>query len=484
MDKQTFLIEGIIGLDILPSQVSEFLNSANGLPVKFQINSPGGFVFDAIAIHNLILQYSAPVEIEILALCASSASFISTAGDKVTVFPDSVYMLHNAWLFSYGDHNKLREDADHIEKISNLLLQSYAEFSGKSPSEIQSLMDAETFLFGKEIVDHGFAHELITETGYKPITQSNTNDSVFDGSHTAYSQVPSSDSFYIDDYNTAVDYSKKVIQSAFDKMSSLKSLTQDIQSAYAFISSLTKYDFRQKSDTLVKTSDRSHTAYIPSVAEDAADEGSHTAYLPDSQLSLLSRNLFEKLSFIQNSIDQINSILSNVSSITAETSAIRSMTSVNDGSHTAYVIDINFFEYRLNALVNAKMILPAHKELILKVISFLNEKTFNSIDTDSKSDEHLFNLFEKLISLPSAVLSASSEPSGLTLDKPYDFHNSSDQKSQFYNNLDNTITTYESFDLPVDPVSRTQHLAVLEIMNQFNCDYISAYNIYFNQLNK
>ncbi len=240
-----------------------------------------------------------------------------------------------------------------------------------------------------------------------------------------------------------------------------------------------------------------------------------------SQLRLLGFNLFEKLSFIQNIIEQMHSILSEgfferINSILSGGNNISATSDSNNSFHSASadktqnsslsnsfnIPDINFFEYRLNALVNAKMILPAHKELILKIISFFkinpnNPMTNDAMTNNPMTNDDLFNLFEKLISLPSAVLSSSSsknpsenQSSALSLDKPYDFaqhpsdQNSSDHKSQLAYRSDNSVFSYETFDLPVDPVSRSQHLAVLDIMNQFNCDYISAYNILFNQLNK
>lgn len=435
--QKTFLIEGIIGLDILPSQISDFLTSADNSPVKFQINSPGGFVFDAIAIHNLILQYPANVEIEILSLCASSASFISTAGDIVSVFPDSIYMLHNAWLLSYGDHNKLRQDADHIEKISNLLVHSYSNFSKKSVDEIKSLMDAETFLFGKQIVDNNFAHQLIEKNSP------------------------------IDDISSALDDVKKTIQSSFIRMLTIKSPNSDILSASALIDSDLSYK-NSKSFTRPFTHFPSHenpADTVPSahaIPPRMADEHYSSCVASFEKIdnnSLL--NLFEKLSFIENKIDSLSQSVNHSSPDS----------SLNVASPEANLIDSNFFEYRLNALVNARMILPAHKELILKIINSFNQSSINLSQNSaipSFSDPSvLFSLFEKLISLPSA----QKKPSALNLEEEINFYNPDD-------------TYYlESFALPVDPQSRNNHLAILDIMKKHNCNYISAYSIY-NQLNK
>jgi len=526
--EKTFLIEGIIGLDIVPSQISEFLKSADNSPVKFQINSPGGFVFDAIAIHNLILQYPAEVEIEILSLCASSASFIATAGDIVSVFPDSVYMLHNAWLFSYGDHNKLRADADHIEKISNLLVNAYSNFSKKSIDEIKLLMNAETFLFGKEIVENGFAHRLIEE-----------NNVVNDSSA------------------SAIDFSRKSIQDSFARMSAVKSFSQDILSAAAFLdntqsnssdlnqNNLSKEPASVLNDTVnsKNPSDKSLTnaqaatttgstlnqepssvnsnqslenaqpasAISPEVADDSFSDQSFTIAL---------FNLFEKLSLIENRLEQqFAELVESFSSFASSLNINSEKSLASEGSFGnadkvpagifkesfGKYIDSNFFEYRLNALVNSKMILPAHKELILKIISVIpNSPSENSYTNNSQSpevslnpekslSEELFSLFEKLISLPSAAISKGTISSesfasqrlfgnadGLN-NSNWSPHNLEKEFRLANDSSSEHSIGLEQFDLPVDPVSRKNHLAILEIMAKYNCSYISAYSI-FNQL--
>lgn len=160
---EKFNISGIIGFDFTSKDLSDFLLSNQDKDIYLTINSPGGSVYEAIAIFNLIKNHPGNVTIEILGLAASAASFITTAANKVLINPNSVYMLHNAWLVSVGDHNKLRDDADYIEKISNLLVTSYSNRSKKSVDEIKQLMDSETFLFGNEIIENGFADELINQ---------------------------------------------------------------------------------------------------------------------------------------------------------------------------------------------------------------------------------------------------------------------------------------------------------------------------------
>jgi ATP-dependent protease ClpP protease subunit len=160
---KSYTLSGIIGYDVTSNDISAFLKEANGEEVTLFIHSPGGYVYDAIAIFNLIKNYSGKVEVRILSLAASAASYICMAADKISIHPNSIFMIHNAWLLSIGDHNQLREDADYIEKISSLLITEYSKKSGKSVDQIRQLMNDETFLFGEEIISEGFADELIQD---------------------------------------------------------------------------------------------------------------------------------------------------------------------------------------------------------------------------------------------------------------------------------------------------------------------------------
>lgn len=160
---KSFTLSGIIGYDVTSNDISAFLQDANGEEVTLFIHSPGGYVYDAIAIFNLIKNYSGKVEVQVLSLAASAASYICMAADKISIHPNSIFMIHNAWLLSIGDHNQLREDADYIEKVSSLLIAEYSKKSGKSVDQIKQLMNDETFLFGEEIISEGFADELIQD---------------------------------------------------------------------------------------------------------------------------------------------------------------------------------------------------------------------------------------------------------------------------------------------------------------------------------
>jgi ATP-dependent protease ClpP protease subunit len=156
-------INGVIGWEVTAAGVREQLSGMTG-PLAVYIDTPGGSVFEGVAIHNMLADYEGEVTTYIIGLAASMGSYIALAGDKVMAYDNATYMIHNAWFFTAGDHNQLRQDADHLEAISRMLGSKYVDVTGMPESEVIDLMDATTYYYGNEIVDAGFASGIV-ETG-------------------------------------------------------------------------------------------------------------------------------------------------------------------------------------------------------------------------------------------------------------------------------------------------------------------------------
>lgn len=159
------LIEGEIGYwGVSARDIKWQLNRLSG-DVEIEINSPGGSVFEGISIYNAIKDYDkGQITTVIKGMAASMASYIALAGDTVKAYDNATYMIHNARMFTGGDHNQLRKDANIIEGLSTLLRKAYISRTGKSEKIIQKAMDEETFYFGDEILSSGFVDEIVPTT--------------------------------------------------------------------------------------------------------------------------------------------------------------------------------------------------------------------------------------------------------------------------------------------------------------------------------
>ena len=142
------------------SYIEAKLEEAKGEDIELVIDTDGGSVLEGFSIFNKLDDYQGKITV-VIEKALSMGSYIAMVGDVVKVKHNSSFMIHNPWGITVGDHNDLREQADITEKLANILAEKYAEKTKKSIEDIKKMMDTETYLFGKEIVEEGFADELI-----------------------------------------------------------------------------------------------------------------------------------------------------------------------------------------------------------------------------------------------------------------------------------------------------------------------------------
>lgn len=133
-------------------------------PVTVYVNSPGGDMFEGIAIHNQLAEHRGPVTIKVLGLAASAASVIAMAGNEVQMLPASFMMIHNAWMVGVGNKEAFRELADWLEPFDSAIADLYAKRTNQEKSAIQALMKKETWMGASDAVEEGFADQVVEDT--------------------------------------------------------------------------------------------------------------------------------------------------------------------------------------------------------------------------------------------------------------------------------------------------------------------------------
>jgi len=154
-------ISGVIGWDVTGQTIREALSKANGEEIEIQLSSVGGLVFDGLEIFNLIKNYPGKKTARLMGVAASMGSYIPLAADRIIAEANAVMMIHNAWGFGMGTAEDLRAEAFILEGLSSILADAYVKKTGKNMVEIKAMMDAETWLFGQEMVDMGLVDEII-----------------------------------------------------------------------------------------------------------------------------------------------------------------------------------------------------------------------------------------------------------------------------------------------------------------------------------
>lgn len=131
------------------------------------INSPGGSVFDGIAIYNQIKRFSGEKIVHVDGIAASIASVIAMAGDEVRIAANGMIMIHDPWGMSVGTAGEMRKYADSLDKVRETLLSTYVAKTGRAEKEISDWMAAETWMNAEESVKFGFATKTTEEKAIK-----------------------------------------------------------------------------------------------------------------------------------------------------------------------------------------------------------------------------------------------------------------------------------------------------------------------------
>lgn len=135
--------------------------------IHVHINSPGGQMFDGLAIYNALKSHPSEVTTIVDALAASAASFIAQGGDKILMARNSTMMIHDASGLAYGNAEDMHQMADLLDKMSDNIADIYAQRAGGTAEEWRAMMKAETWYTGTEAVDAKLADSVVEpeETG-------------------------------------------------------------------------------------------------------------------------------------------------------------------------------------------------------------------------------------------------------------------------------------------------------------------------------
>ena len=148
--------EGVTAKDIAAK-----LRELDGADVSVYINSPGGDMFEGLAIYNLLRDYAGTVTTKAIGMAASAASVIYMAGDVRVIGSSAFLMIHNAWTLAAGNRHDFLAMADYLEPFDAAMADIYAAAAGVPVADIVKMLDAETWIQGSAAVEQGFADELL-----------------------------------------------------------------------------------------------------------------------------------------------------------------------------------------------------------------------------------------------------------------------------------------------------------------------------------
>jgi ATP-dependent Clp protease, protease subunit len=168
-DPDTISIYGVIGEDYWTGEGFTAKRMAGALrgigknAVTVNINSPGGDMFEGLAIYNLLREHPARVTIKVMGVAASAASIIAMAGDEVLMGTGSIMMIHNAWGLVVGNRHDFADAASVFETFDGSMASIYAARTGIAEADIMAMLDGPTqasdgtYMKASEAIEMGFA---------------------------------------------------------------------------------------------------------------------------------------------------------------------------------------------------------------------------------------------------------------------------------------------------------------------------------------
>lgn len=158
------------GDEVTPKLFKDELGVGKG-PITVWINSPGGDVFAAAQIYNMLMDYPYDVTVKIDGLAASAASVIAMAGTTVEMSPVAMMMIHNPATIAIGDSEEMKKAVKMLDEVKESIMNAYEIKTGLARDKISKLMDAESWFNAKKAVELGFADKIMFSDGQGGVTE-------------------------------------------------------------------------------------------------------------------------------------------------------------------------------------------------------------------------------------------------------------------------------------------------------------------------
>lgn len=164
------------GGGVTAKKVAAQLRAIGDRPIEVQINSPGGDMFEGLAIYNVLREHPQPITVKVMGMAASAASIIAMAGDTVEIGAASFLMIHKCWVVAQGNEDDMREVAEYLVPFDRAMAEVYAARSGRTVAECTAWMKAETYMSGAEAIERGFADDLLAADQTKRDEETKASD--------------------------------------------------------------------------------------------------------------------------------------------------------------------------------------------------------------------------------------------------------------------------------------------------------------------
>ncbi len=158
-----YIYDEISWLGVDPENFVKDIAEIRSETIRVHLNTPGGYVFDGVAIYNALKNHKAKIETHIDGLAASIGSVIAMAGETIYMAENAFLMIHDPFVIAIGNADDLRKTAGLLDKIKGTLVATYAKRTGNDSETIEQWMKEETWFTAKEAKENGFVDHITDE---------------------------------------------------------------------------------------------------------------------------------------------------------------------------------------------------------------------------------------------------------------------------------------------------------------------------------
>jgi ATP-dependent Clp protease protease subunit len=152
----------MVSAKAISDELKKLPDTVNEITVR--LNSPGGDVFEGVAIYNRLKQHKAKIIVYIDGLAASIASIIALAGDEIYIGEGALFMIHLPWTFAMGDRMSLENTINRLMDVEEQLLGIYSKKTKMDKAELRKMLEDETWLDADQAIEHGFVDAKVEES--------------------------------------------------------------------------------------------------------------------------------------------------------------------------------------------------------------------------------------------------------------------------------------------------------------------------------
>lgn len=160
--------------------------------LNIHINSPGGSVFQGVAMRSAIMNHAAKEKhVYIEGLCASAATLLAAIpGVKVHINKGSEYMIHNPSNYVIGEAKDFENEAQHLRQMEATFQEIYSARCGKDLDTVKDWMDKTTWFTAEQAVKEGFADEVLGATSTQAVACAQVDTDTYEMMAEMYGELP------------------------------------------------------------------------------------------------------------------------------------------------------------------------------------------------------------------------------------------------------------------------------------------------------